>query len=68
MATTRRMFSVVALAAVSLALCFSRSATGRADDAGEAKPSAAKSPAAAEAKGPEVGEVRIRTLAPKTSG
>jgi effector-binding domain-containing protein len=66
MAMTRRMLSVVALVAVSLALYVSQSATGRADDAGEAKAPVAKSPAAAEAKDPEVGEVRIRTLAPRT--
>ena len=59
MATTRRAFSVVTLLAVSLALCLSPAATGGADDAREAK-----APAAAEAKGPDVGEVRIRTLAP----
>src|SRR5215217_3056455 len=61
MPTTRRMLSVFTLFAVPLALSLSHAATGEADDPREAKPAAA-----AEARGPEVGEVRIRTLAPRT--
>jgi effector-binding domain-containing protein len=60
MLTPRRTLSVATLAAVSLALCLSPAVTGGADDAD------AKAAAAAQAKGPEVGEVRIRTLAPRT--
>ena len=60
MVTARRAFSVVTLVAVSLALCLSPAVTGAADDAD------AKAAAAAQAKGPEVGEVRIRTLAPRS--
>jgi len=55
------MLSVFTLFAVPLALSLSHAATGEADDPREAKPAAA-----AEARGPEVGEVRIRTLAPRT--
>jgi effector-binding domain-containing protein len=60
MLITRRTVCVATLVAVSLALCLSPPATGRADD-DQAKPAAA-----AEAREPEVGEVRVRTLAPRT--
>ena len=60
MPTTRRVLSVFTLVTVPLALCLSHAATGEADDPREAKPAAA-----AEARGPEIGEVRIRTLAPR---
>jgi effector-binding domain-containing protein len=60
MVATRRAFSVVTLVAASLVLCLSPAVTGGSDDAN------AKAAAAARAKGPDVGEVRIRTLAPRS--
>jgi effector-binding domain-containing protein len=65
MVTPRRAFSVVTLVVLSLALCCSPAATGGADDT-DAKAAGSKAAAAAQAKGPAVGEVRIRTLAPRT--